>query len=124
MKRVFATTILIAATLLGSSSALADGWITGKIYVGGSLGQSDVDTSVTEGLITSGTVDGKDSAYKIFGGLQFHPNFAAELAYVNLGTVNYQGSYFGLPVTGGKIDISGFSAAGVGRINFDNFSIH
>jgi OmpA-OmpF porin, OOP family len=124
VKRLIATAIL-STGLLGSSAASAQNWVTGKFYVGAAFGQSDVETSVTAPLITSGTVDGKDSAFKIFGGLQFHPNFAAEIAYVDLGSMNYSGSFLGIPVTNGSVDITGFSASAVGRLLLgEAFSLH
>jgi OmpA-OmpF porin, OOP family len=123
MKR-FAIAALFAAGLLGTTSANAQ-WIKGKIYVGGAFGQTDVDSGVTQGLITSGTVDGKDTGFKIFGGLQFHPNFAAEAAYVDLGTVNYSGNFGALTVTNGTIDIQGFSVGVVGSLPLgERFSLH
>jgi OOP family OmpA-OmpF porin len=123
MKR-FAITSLLAAGLLGSAPADAQ-WIKGKFYAGGALGQSDIETSIASPLITSGTVDGKDNAFKIFGGLQFHPNWAGEIAYVDLGTVRYAGSFIGVPVNNGTIDVSGFSAGIVGSLPIGEvFSVH
>ena len=49
-------------------------------YVGGSLGQSALDLDC-EGA----SCDKKDSAWRVFGGYQFHRHFAAELGYANLG---------------------------------------
>lgn len=115
MKRFLAVAML-SAGLLGSSTASAQNWVSGKFYVGAAFGQSDIDTSVTRELITSGTVDGKDSAFKIFGGLQFHPNFAAEVAYVDLGAMSYSGSFVSLPVTNGTVEITGVSASVLGRL--------
>ena len=83
-------------------------------YVGASFGQSDIDESVAAGLITSGTVDGEDTGFKIFGGYQLNRNFALEAAYVDLGEASYSGSFFGAPVTGGKVEISGINLSAVG----------
>ena len=111
---VFALAALLAAAPLAQAQApMHQHW-----FVGGGYGNTDVDPRVTTGLITSGTVDGKDSGYKIYGGYQFNPYFGLELAYVDLGTVKYSGVFadpFGtLPVTGGTIDIDGFYFAVLG----------
>ena len=63
--------------------------------------------------ITSGNVDGSDTAFKIFGGYRFTPHVAGELSFVNLGTARYNGDFFGTPVTGGKIDVWGYNLSAV-----------
>ena len=101
--RAFAFGALLAAT-----QAAAQG------YVGASLGQSDVERRITNGLITSGPVDSKDTAWKLFGGYLFYPNLGLEVAYVNLGEVTYSGDFFGAAVSGGKVETSGFNVAAIG----------
>ena len=49
-------------------------------YIGGSLGQSEVDFDC-EG----DPCDKKDGSWRIFGGYQFNRHFSAELGYANLG---------------------------------------
>ena len=84
-------------------------------YAGASFGKSDIDSSIAiPDLITSGTVDGKDTGFKIYGGLQFNQYFGLEVAYVDLGKATYSGTFFGLPVTGGKVDVSGVNLSAVG----------
>ena len=88
-------------------------------YVGFSAGQADVDESmVIPGLIDpGGRVDGKDGAFKLFGGYQFNPNFALEAAAVDLGDVSYSGFFTGTPggtVTGGRVQNSGLNLSAVG----------
>ena len=51
-----------------------------SVYVGGSLGRSDYKVP-----------DETDTAWRIFGGYQLNRNFAAEVGYHNLGTVNFTG---------------------------------
>jgi OOP family OmpA-OmpF porin len=75
-----------------------------QAFVGGSIGQGDIDDEITTNLITSGTVDGKDTAWKVFGGYMFNRNFGVEAAYVNLGEVSYSGFFGASPVTGGKVE--------------------
>ena len=84
-----------------------------KFYLGVSAGKSDIDQSIAQGFISSGSVDGKDSGTKLFGGYRFGPNFALELAYVDLGRASYSGDFFGSPVTGGKVKVSGFNTSAV-----------
>ncbi|HZM35996.1 MAG TPA: outer membrane beta-barrel protein [Burkholderiales bacterium] len=100
---------VIALSGLGfAGQALAQG------YVGGSVGQTDFDSEITSGLITSGSVDTKDTAFKLFGGYMFNQNFGLEAAYVDLGEASYSGTFGGSPVTGGKVEASGFNISGLG----------
>jgi hypothetical protein len=78
-------------------------------YIGGSVGQGDVDRSIASALITSGSFDGKDTAFKIFSGYMFTPSIGVESAYVNFGEATYAGEFSGLPVTGGTLKASGFT---------------
>ena len=106
----------LALAALGAASLLFAGATQAQPYLGVSIGQSKLDESITEGLITSGTVDSKDSAFKLFGGYRFHPNFAAELAYVNLGEASYSGTFLGTPVTGGTVKANGLNVSAVGLL--------
>ena len=63
---------VVAACALLLSGALTATQASAQFFVGGSVGQSDMDDEITNGLITSGTVDGKDTAWKIFGGYMFN----------------------------------------------------
>ena len=98
-----------AALMLAGPLALAQG--QERFYFGASAGASDIDDGMTAGLITSGTVDGSDSGTKLFGGYRFGPKLALELAYVDLGKLSYSGDFFGTPVTGGTIKVSGFNTS-------------
>ena len=70
----------LAACALLLSGALTASQASAQFFVGGSIGQSDIDDEITTGLITSGTVDGKDTAWKIFGGYMFNRHFGVEAA--------------------------------------------
>lgn len=107
------TILAVSAHLL--AGAFAASQASAQPYLGFSLGQSDIDDEITAGLITSGSVDGKDTAWKIFGGYMFHPNFGVEAAYIDLGEVTYSGEFFGSPVTGGKVEVSGFNISALGN---------
>jgi len=106
--------VVVCGSLVGASAALAQT----QFFVGGSFGRSDIDKHVTDGLLTSGSVDGQDSGFKVFGGFQANPNFGLELAYADLGKPTFSGTFVGLPVsgtlTGGRIKLTGVNVAVVG----------
>lgn len=105
-------TIVIA--LLGLSAA-SQALARGPFYVGASAGRSSIEDSIAlPGLITSGTVEGRDTGYKIFGGYEFHPNFAMEIAVVDLGKARYSGMFGPATVTSGTVDVWGFNFSAVG----------
>lgn len=103
-------------------------------YVGVSGGISQADYSATDLVnalpaytLSNVNVDDSDVGWKVFGGWQFHPNFAVEAAYVDLGEIK---TSFGATVP----DVpqlladtaaihpymaSGFTLAGVGSYNFN-----
>ena len=109
-KSLFALVCLLA-------SAPAPAQSTHSFFFGGSLGQSDIDESIVaeSGLISSGSIEGKDNGFKLFGGGYFSPRFGAELAYVDLGEAAYSGDFFGSAVTGGKVGIWGYNLAALVR---------
>lgn len=110
--KMFAAVVLVSSGLLAATQASAQGF-----YLGGSVGQSNADDgNAIPDLITSGTVDGKDTGYKIFGGYQFNQNFGLELAWIDLGKASYSGTFFGLPVTGGTVKTSGINISAVGTL--------
>lgn len=100
-------TAWVLAGLLSAAESSAQG------YFGGSFGQGNLSDGVIAPLITSGTADRDTTAFKLFGGLQFQRNFGLEIAYVDLGDASYSGSFFGSPVTGGKVELTGFNLSGV-----------
>src|SRR3954467_10471470 len=59
-------------------------WDKSSAYVGGSIGQSKFKDACS-GNPPGVSCDDKDTAWRIFGGYQFSPNFAAELGYHDLG---------------------------------------
>jgi OOP family OmpA-OmpF porin len=105
--------VLIVAGL-AASGVLATPYASAQGFIGGAIGQGDIDDEVTTGLITSGTVDGKDSAWKIFGGYMFNRHFGVELAYVDLGEATYSGQFGVQPVTGGTVEMNGFNVSVLG----------
>ena len=104
----------LACSVLALAASLAATQASAQAFVGGSFGQSDIDEEITTALIDSGTVDAKDTGWKIFGGYMFNRHFGVEAAYLNLGEVSYSGTFGGLPVTGGKVELTGFNIAALG----------
>ena len=104
----------LACSVLALAASLAATQVSAQAFVGGSFGQSDIDEEITTALIDSGTVDAKDTGWKIFGGYMFNRHFGVEAAYLNLGEVSYSGTFGGLPVTGGKVELTGFNIAALG----------
>jgi OOP family OmpA-OmpF porin len=100
--------IFLASCLALSSQAAAQG------FLGASIGQSDIDERITRGLIDSGTADGKDTGWKIFGGYMVSPYLGLEFAYVDLGKASYSGTFRGIAVTGGQLEVTGLNAAFLG----------
>jgi OmpA-OmpF porin, OOP family len=107
----------IALVILSGLLAAHQASARGPFYVGASAGRSDIDNEIAfPGLITSGTADGKNTGYKIFGGYEFNPYFGVEISLVDLGKVKYSGSYLGVPVTGGKVEVTGLNGSAVGIV--------
>lgn len=110
-----AAKLLVVAVLALSGASAASQAAAQGFYLGGSVGKSDFDDdNAIPDLITSGSVDGSDTGYKIFGGYQFNQNFGVELAWVDLGKASYSGTFFGFPVTGGSVETSGLNVSAVG----------
>ena len=95
MKRTLAATLGALALAL-SQASFAQAFLgqrTGMgFYLGGAVGQAKVkDWCSNDGGTPGATLaacDDQDTAWKIVGGYQFHPNFAAELQFMDLGTVS------------------------------------
>lgn len=107
----------IAAVLLVLSGLAAAPHALAQFYFGGSFGKSDLDSgNVVPDLITSGSVDGDDSGFKIYGGYQFNPHFGLEITYVDLGNARYSGNFGPATVTGGSLETTGANFSAVGTI--------
>lgn len=103
------------------------------IYLGGSLGYASIDTDEGElqsdltaaGLTGTLSVDDDDLGWKLYGGYRFNQYFAAELAYVDLGTAEADVNITA-PVAGSanvEAEADGVTLALIGRYPFnDKFS--
>jgi OOP family OmpA-OmpF porin len=100
MKFIFA---LVAASAFAISPAMA---AENGPYIGAGIGDFGVDV---------GGFDGSDTGFKVFGGYRFMDYFAAELEYLDGGTVEDRGF---------EIDVSGWNVSGVGRLPIgDKFNV-
>ena len=83
-------------------------------YAGASVGQSKSDCN------GGGSCDDKDTAYRIFGGYKFHPNFAVEGGYAPLGETSASfGPLGNLTAEANAWDLEGVGSWGLGN----NFSV-
>jgi OOP family OmpA-OmpF porin len=129
LKKTGIAALMAAAGFAMSQGALAQskgqdsGW-----YVGGSIGQSEADSSCPAGF----TCDFKDTDWKIFGGYRINRNFAAEAFYADHGEIKVsrggasatgKSSTFGaaalgiLPLGGGQFEL--FGKLGIGSTSVD-----
>jgi OOP family OmpA-OmpF porin len=86
-------------------------------YAGAAVGQAkfkDACTGIT-GTGFTGGCDDKDTAWKVFGGYQFHRNVAVELGYVDFGEATANGTLLGLPASAGA-DAKAIELVAVGMI--------
>lgn len=113
--------LLALATMVSPmAAAQAPGW-----YVGGNLGQSAAtidDARITsnlmgQGLATRSISDrDRDTAYKIYGGYQFTPNFALEGGYFDLGKFGYTATTSPTGTLTGDIKLKGLNLDAVGTL--------
>lgn len=90
----------MAAALVLSTPASAGFFdFTLRPYLGASLGQSDSDISCPAGT----TCDDKDTAWKVYGGLEVNEYISMEAGYVDLGKVGYSGAKTGSRETKGML---------------------
>ena len=75
-------------------------------YVGATVGQSNFKDSCN-GLAAGVSCDDKDTAWRILGGYQFMPNFAAELGYHNFGETKASGAGFSANVKANAWELVG-----------------
>ena len=99
--------ILLAAGFAFTPMAQAEGG-----FAGVGFGNTSVDIECD--LDITCNADDSDTGFKIFGGYQFNPNFAFEVAYVDLGEAKITGTDSVLGSTTATVEASGFNFAVVG----------
>ena len=125
MKRINARRLARLAGLgsLVAASAFAQ---EGSYYYGGlSIGQSRAkidEERITANLLAGGLTttamarDESDTAYKVFGGYQFSPNFALEGGYFNLGKFGFTSTTVPAGTLDGRIKLHGVNLDLVGTL--------
>ncbi|WP_374355701.1 outer membrane beta-barrel protein [Chitinimonas sp.] len=73
----------LSLSILALAAAVALPAFAAETYVGADIGRSKLEENVGGVSISK-----NETAWAIFGGYQFHPNFAAELAYRDLGKIS------------------------------------
>jgi OOP family OmpA-OmpF porin len=106
----------IAAFLFafGVATVSISAWAQGG-YVGVGFGQTSVDLGPCE-LDISCTSDDSDTAFKIFGGYKFNPNWGIEGAYIDAGELSQSGTDSFLGTASATIEVSGINLAVLGII--------
>jgi OOP family OmpA-OmpF porin len=99
--------LALALGIASGSMAQAEGG-----FAGVGFGQTSVDIECS--LDISCNADDSDTGVKIFGGYQFNPNVAFEVAYVDLGEAKISGTDSVLGSTTATIEVSGFNFAVIG----------
>jgi OOP family OmpA-OmpF porin len=82
MRNRISRALILGAGLAAAPAAFSA--VPAAWYVGAGVGQSNADDSVTI-RSQSVKVDDTDTAWKVFGGYRFNPNFGLELGWVDLG---------------------------------------
>lgn len=101
---------LVLVGMFASASVLAD--VQPGFYAGAGVGKASIEADDVG-------FDADDTAFKVFGGYNFNPNFAVELAFIDGGKPDER---FGT----GRVEVSvdGFNLSAVGRLPInDKFSV-
>ena len=110
--------VMIFSTIVFSGSIHASDY-TG--YVGLSLGSSEVNFKNVQ-TAAGATLDGEDSAFKIFGGVNLHENFAIEGSYVDFGEAVLT-MPFGSVLTVNGVSVVSIGATGVAKSTADALAL-
>ena len=119
--RLGAIGIAVLGATLGTQALAqtAPGW-----YIGGNVGRASTDFDAPAPLVAPGvgfSEDEHDTAWKLFGGYQFHRNFAVEGGYYDLGSYDFG---FAAPGGAGSARYQGFNLDLVGTLPLsDRFSV-
>lgn len=110
--------VMIFSTIVFSGSIHASDY-TG--YVGLSLGASEVNFKNVQ-TAAGATLDGEDSAFKIFGGVNLHENFALEGSYIDFGEAVLT-MPFGSVLTVNGVSLVSIGATGVAKSTADALAL-
>ncbi|MCC7487021.1 MAG: outer membrane beta-barrel protein [Burkholderiales bacterium] len=114
IRKILAAGLAVAGLGMGGTALAQD---TG-FYLGGAVGYTSysVDNSFVLGAgATAFATDDTDIGWKVYGGYQFHRNFAVELGYVDLGKLTFNGAVGAVPFAG-DVDLKAWTVALVGSM--------
>ena len=133
LKRILGIGVAMAGLTVGGA-AMAQMNLSGW-YVGGGVGKSKVDIDnanisaqvlTVPGITSAATSsDDNDTGWKFFAGYQFHPNFAAEVTYANLGKFSFLTTTTPTATFSGEVKIENtwsFDLLGIWPVG-NNFSV-
>jgi hypothetical protein len=122
MKRLILVCVLPVGMLMLAGCASGPPCLS-CVYIGGDVGQSEINLSTETSTSFSGTVDKNSTMYALGAGLQLNYNLGLELSYVDFGEASWNGTWEGSPSTG-TIAADGWAPRVVGAypIN-DNYGI-
>ncbi|WP_302140442.1 outer membrane beta-barrel protein [Halomonas alkalicola] len=128
MKRLIATAVLTTLVAAPAFAQSYPGVPDEGFYLGTAIGQAKFKNDTLDDLGSVGfNTDDKDTAFKLFAGYQFNPNFAVEASYVDFGDFTADGNAtIGGDSYSANFDASvdGFGFALVGRLPIDaGFSV-
>lgn len=115
-KTIFAG--LVAAFI--STPALSQQMPESAWYVGGSIGESEIDGACDGTSALGISCDDADTAWKAFAGYQVNQNFALELGYTNLGEVSGSAGGFNVDIESTAWEFVGLGILPLGN----NFSFY
>ncbi|PWV72356.1 MULTISPECIES: outer membrane beta-barrel protein [unclassified Halomonas] len=124
MKRLIATAVLTTLVAAPAFAQSYPGVPDEGFYLGTAIGQAKLKNDTLDWYSDIGAnTDDKDTAFKLFAGYQFNPNFAVEASYVDFGDFTATGIINGEPARA-KASADGFGFALVGRLPIDaGFSV-
>ncbi len=118
MKKL-AVAALVAASFSALPSFAQQGWYAGFGLGVGNLNQSGQDIS---GLANA-QLDDSDTTYTIRGGYRFHPNFAVEVGYYDLGKYGFSGN-LGTTYVSGSVKAKSYGISLVAIAPMDQVDIY
>lgn len=97
MKTMYLAAAMASALTLSTPASAGFFDLTLAPYVGASAGKSDADISCPAAT----SCDNKDTAWKVYGGMEVNEYLSMEVGYANLGTTTYSGARQGTRETHG-----------------------
>ena len=99
MRKIHFAAAMVSALALSNPASAGFFDFTLAPYLGVSAGQATADTSCPAGT----SCDDKDTAWKVYGGLEVNEFISMEVGYIDLGKVSYSGAKTGSRETKGML---------------------